>query len=120
MKLKYTYKDNSAAVCVKPNPIKIYHTVLLILAKPSLHGQNVAPVIFECIADNILEADKLFDHALNNGTLPIKIEKGKKGKKLSVVGLAHVGCSISKLTKFEKVVDWFHGICHSIKNKEKA
>jgi len=46
--------------------------------KGKTHGQLVAPVIFECEAENILEADALYEKAT--------------GQKASKQG--HVGCEI--------------------------
>lgn len=69
-------------------------------------------VIFECIAKDILQADKALETALTNGSVKLipKNEKDKSPKSLDLNKLPYIGCMISKVSWLEKVVDFVKGI----------
>jgi len=87
MKYKFTYWDNSQAEWVYPPP------------PPKTQGYLQPLLVFSCEADGILEADKLFEHALNNGTVILKFKKKqkKKPKSFKVSGLPQIGCHGEKI-----------------------
>lgn len=80
----YTYVDNGKCEWVPPTG-------------NALHGHLQPTKLFECDAKCLLDADKLFEHALNVGTI-ILTHKGKPPKSFDVSKLTTVGCSISSLT----------------------
>ena len=97
MKYKFTYWDNSQTTWVYPPK------------PPKMQGYAQPLLVFSCISESILKADKLFEHALNSGKV-ILISKKKKPKSFKVSGLAQIGCRFEKATLWEKIVDCFHGM----------
>lgn len=95
IKYKYTYVDNNHCAWVYP-------------VLNEKHGHWQSPVIFECIATSLSEADALLIQALNDGTVKL-VPKGKPSKpctSFDVSKLPNVACSFSKVKTFwEKVLD---------------
>jgi hypothetical protein len=80
----YTYVDNGKCEWFPPTGNE-------------LHGHLQPTKLFECDAKCLLDADKLFEHALNVGTITLT-HKGKQPKSFDVSKLTTIGCSISSLT----------------------
>jgi len=89
---KYTYWDNGQIQWVPP-------------VHPKFHGSYQAPKIFECFATSILEADKQIEASLANGLVKISVKNEKKASKsFDMNKLSSIGCTIEKLTLWQKVL----------------
>lgn len=87
----YEYFDTSQSVWIYPGWYNKQPSDLHVK-----HGYHKSPVIFECVAEDILEADKLFEESLNTCKILLVGEK-KKPKTYDVSKMPHIVLKIEKI-----------------------